>query len=178
METRSLEQHSEKKQNKILKFILAHKLVFFLLLVLLIVFLWASIKMNNMERRFESEKNHLISVYDSIAVSNMELTAKVFAWAIRSEMVRENMEQVNQFFLNLIKEPSITKVQLIDIPSAKILISTDKNDEGAAVKDSSILEAESTYHLNNEGAGVTIVSPVMGLNSKIGILVIEKKKKE
>ncbi len=171
--------HSGKKRHRTLKF------AFFLLLVAGAVLLWANIKikaeekeMNTMENRFTNEKKQLVNLYDSMAITDMELTARVFSWAIRSAMINENLEQVNEYFVNFIKEPGISKVQLIDAPSARVLISTDKKDEGKAVTESSILEAETTHHINSKGPNEIIVSPVMGLNSKIGILVIEKKKIE
>ncbi len=173
---RNEENSEEKKEGKILAFVKKHWFVFFLVAVIIIILLWAVIKIQIIEKRSATEKEQLVSLYeqrmDSLHLSNMELTSKVFSWAIRSEMTRQNMEQVNQFFSAFVKELNIRKVQLIDPVTAKVLLSSDKKDEGATIEDALILQAENTFHVNGE-TGDKIISPVMGLDTRIGILVIE-----
>lgn len=167
------------EQHKILTFVKKHWFVFVLIVVIIILLLWAVIKIRVVENRSLKEKEQLVNLYeismDSLHLSNMELTAKVFSWAIRSEMTRQNMEQVNQFFSGFVKEPGIRKIQLIDPVSAMVLLSSDKKDEGTIVEDTLILEAEKTIHLSAE-TGEKIINPVMGLDSRIGVLVIEFEK--
>lgn len=169
----------EKKESEILTFVKKHWFVFVLIVVIIILLLWALIKIRIVENRSLKEKDQLVNLYelsmDSLHLSNMELTAKVFTWAIRSEMTRQNMEQVNQFFSAIVKEPGIRKIQLIDPVSARVLLSSDKKDEGTIVEDTLVLQAEKTIHLSSE-AGERIISPVMGLDTRIGVLVIEFEK--
>ena len=157
------------EQHKILTFVKKHWFVFVLIVVIIILLLWALIKIRIVENRSLKEKDQLVNLYelsmDSLHLSNMELTAKVFTWAIRSEMTRQNMEQVNQFFSAIVKEPGIRKIQLIDPVSARVLLSSDKKDEGTIVEDTLVLQAEKTIHLSSE-AGERIISPVMGLDRK------------
>lgn len=165
----------EKRKNFFVRWILNHKLSSFLLLLLLVVFFWSLIKSAVRERHFESEKQKLISSYDSLNVTTMENTAKVFSWAIRGEMTRDNMEQVNQYFMHFIKGPNVNKILLIDPSKQKVILSTDKKDEGSLVSDTSILNAEDVFHRTDQ-TGTKIISPVMGLNSKMAVLVLEMKK--
>jgi len=136
-----------KKEGKVMIFVKKHRLVFSLIAVIIIILLWAFVKMKIVEKRLSNEKEQLVNLYeqrmDSLNLSNMELTSKVFSWAIRSEMTRQNMEQVNQFFSGFVKEPNIRKVQLIDPVTGKVLLSSDKKDEGTIVEDPIILQAES-----------------------------------
>ena len=147
--------------------------------MIIILLLWAVIKIQIVENRSLKEKEQLINLYelrmDSLHLSNMELTAKVFSWAIRSEMTRQNMEQVNQFFSGFVKEPNIRKVQLIDPVTGTVLLSSDKKDEGTIIEDSIILQAEKSVHIVGE-TGDIIINPVMGLDTRIGVLVIEIEK--
>lgn len=154
------------KNRSSMSYILRHKLVFFLLLTLIIVTAWAAIKVFTLKRNFNNEKEQISSSY-------MEETAKVFSWAIRSEMVRDNRDQVNQFFTNLIKEPGFKKIQLVSISNSKVIISTDKKDEGTVVSDTAILNADIVKHWTEKG-DMRIIAPVMGLNSRIGVLVIDR----
>lgn len=168
-----------KKESKILTFLKRHWFVFFLIVAIIIAILWAVIKINLVEKRSIEEKEQLANLYelrmDSLHLSNMELTSRVFSWAVRSEMTRQNMEQVNQFFSGFVKEANVRKVLLIDPVTATVLLSSDKKDEGLIIDDFMILQAETTIHL----AGDTynkIISPVMGLDTRIGVLVIELEK--
>jgi len=174
--SRNKENLEEKKESKILLFVKKHWFVFLLVAVIIIILLWAVIKIQIIEKRSATEKEQLVNRYeqrmDSINLSNKELTSKVFSWAIRSEMTRQNMEQVNQFFSAFVKEPNIRRVQLIDPVTAKVLLSSDKKDEGTIVQDALILQTEKTIHLSAE-TGDKIISPVMGLDTRIGVLVIE-----
>lgn len=178
-QVQNAENFEEKKENKILTFVKKYWFVFFLIVVIIIILLWAVIKIQIIENRSLKEKEQLVKLYelrmDSLHLSNMELTAKVFSWAVRSEMNRQNMEQVNQFFSGFVKEPNVRKIQLIDPVSGKILLSSDKKDEGTIVEDALILQTEETIHLSEE-TGEKIISPVMGLDTRIGVLVIELKK--
>ncbi len=160
-------------------FVLRHKMNTLLLLVLIVAIIWCLIKINTVQNQMIEERNSMINVYetkiDSLSASKLELFTKAFSLAVRGEMIRENMDQVNQFFNNIVKEPGIQKLQLIDVSTETILISTDKKEEGTAIDNRLILDAEKTINLSDEN-GFRIVSPVMGLNSKIGILVIEAEK--
>jgi len=165
-----------KKSGKFATFIKNHKMVSTLLLALVVVFLWAIIKMYFMENSFEKQTAEMKSAYenkiDSLTASQLVLTSKVFSWAIRSELTRENKEQVNQFFLSFIKEPGVNKVEYVDAATAKVTLSTDKKDEGTVFTDQVSLMTTETINFKNDSV-LNVISPVMGLNNKMGILIIE-----
>jgi len=164
------------KPSKLKIFILNHKLIFSLIFIVIVVFLWAIIKMNMMEKQFEKQSLEQKTAYenkiDSLTAKHLVLTSKVFSWAIRSELTRENKEQVNQFFLSFIKEPGVTKVAFVDAKTSKVTLSTDKKDEGTPYTDQVALLTDETIQYRNDSV-YSIISPVMGLNNKIGVLVIE-----
>ena len=177
--SRNEENFEEKKESKILTFLKKHWFVFVLIVVIIVLLLWAVIKIQIVENRSVKEKEQLVNLYelrmDSLHLSNMEITSKVFSWAIRSEMTRQNMEQVNQFFSGFVKEPNIIKVQLIDPVTGTVLLSSDKKDEGTTIEDPTILQAEKSVRIIGE-TGDIIINPVMGLDTRIGVLVIEIEK--
>ncbi len=180
METQPINSDS-KKENKFLNFILRNKIVVILILLLFGVFFWALIKMHYMEKDFNTQKSEIINKYelkfDSLNVAKMELVSTVFSWAIRSELSRENMEQVNQFFLNFIKVPDVEKVQLVNYDSSKILISTDKKDEGQAITDPKLFVSDTLRYYKTDSGHIKYITPIMGLNKRIGSLVIDIKSK-
>ena len=168
-----------KEERKFLKFLLRNKIVVILILLLFGVFFWAFIKMNLMERDFKIQKSVIVNTYelriDSINLAKMELVSTVFSWAIRSELTRENMEQINEFFLNFIKVPDVEKVQLLNYDNSKILISTDKKDEGEAITNRKLFASDTLQYFKTDSDHVTYITPIMGLNKRIGSLVIKIK---
>jgi len=107
-----------------------------------------------------------------LTTKQLMLSSKVFSWAIRSELTRENKEQVNQFFLNFIKEPGVSKVEFVNALDGRVMLSTNKKDEGLVFPNQVALATTETINYRNDSV-LSIVSPVMGLNNKLGVLVIE-----
>lgn len=173
------ENEMTKKRSKFVSFLMNHKLVILLLLVLVGVFLWAKFKMYSMENRFEKQTAEMKISYDNkIDVSTakqLELTSKVFAWAIRSELTRDNKEQANQFFLTFIKEPGVIEAEYVDAATARVSLYTDKKDESVVFTNQDALLTDKTRHFTNDSV-LTVMTPVMGLNEKIGVLVIKYKR--
>jgi len=182
-ENLSTDNKSENQENKkVIKkskfgaFILRHKLVFSLLIVIVVISLWSFIKITLIENQFKKDTLKLRSDYenklDSITTKNLMLTSKVFSWAIRSELTRENKEQVNQFFLSIIKERGVSKVEFVRAPDGKITLSTNKKDEGSIYTNQVALMSNETINFKTDSV-LNVVTPVMGLNNKLGVLVIE-----
>ena len=174
-----LENHSKEKEIRTSKFgafILRHKMVFTLLFIILVISLWAFIKISLIENQTKKDILKLKSDYenkmDSLTAKNLMLTSKVFSWAIRSELTRENKEQVNQFFLSFIKEPGVSKVEFVNALDGRVSLSTNKKDEGSAYTNQVALLTNETINFKNDSV-LNVVTPVMGLNNKLGVLVIE-----
>ena len=157
-------------------YILKHKMVFTLLLLIVIISLWAFIKISIVENQYKKDFLKMKSGYenkiDSSTAKHLILTSKVFSWAIRSELTRDNKEQVNQFFLSFIKEHGVSKVEFVNTPDGKVTLSTNKKDEGSMYTNQVALMSNETINFKNDSV-LNVVTPVMGLNNKLGVLVIE-----
>lgn len=149
------------------------------ILILVIIIGVYVIRVKTIKKRFDKEKQEIVQKYeiklDSIDEKRLELTAKVFSWAVRSEMTRQNMEEVNVFFLNFVKESDITKLQLITPAKNMITISTDKKEEGTVVTDRKIIKSANIV-TDNDSVNYKIIVPVMGLNKKLGTVVLFVKR--
>ena len=167
----------KKKRKEFIQFIISCR--FFLLLLaltLLIVFIVFRVKMRNLENEYVVQKNQLVNNYeleiDSLNIANIELTVKTFSWAVRSELMRENMDQVNQLMNTFVQEPNIQNVKLIDQEDARIVISTNKKEEGQEIVNKELLSTDSSTTFKDTSL-IRIVTPIMGLNKKLGLLVVE-----
>ena len=167
------------KKNAFSIFLWKHKFPVLLLVIIGVLLLYFNLKINSIESTHLKEMNSTIQTYnqqiDSIQISGMTQTVKVFSWAIRSELFRNNMDQVNQFFLAFIKENGVEQIDMINPESALIILSTDMKQEGKTISDSRILQAENTISME-DSVGLRIVSPIMGLEKKIGIVSVKIRK--
>ena len=151
----------------------------FLLIVLILFTSWSFIKMNLDKKQYENDKKELITKYDStidsLKIKSNEFSAKVFSWSVRSELIRENIENLNQLCTIYVKESNATLIQLVDLKNNKIVISTDKQFEGntfVATENKNF----SQQFTQTSDTKTTIYTPIMGFNSEIGILIVEISK--
>ena len=148
-----------------------------LILVIIIIVIWHYSTIYFIEKNNEKEKLAMNTNFgiklDSLKAAQMEMTAKTFSWAIRSELIRGNKDQINQFFNEFIKTPGIMKLQFINSENAKIEISTDKKDEGTRNVDYINLNDQKIISGTPE---LKIVTPISGMNKQIGVFILEAKK--
>jgi len=145
-----------------------------LLLIVIIILVWHFSKIYLLKKRTETEKVVIINKYekqlDSLNVYYLQLTAKTFSWALRSELLRGNKDQINQYFNEFIKTPGIKKLMLINPENSVIDISTDKKDVGTQNFDYINLKNQEIFINVND---FKIVTPISGMNNQIGIFIIE-----
>lgn len=107
----------------------------------------------------------------------LELVAVPLTWAVRGEMIRDNIDQVNQYLAQFIKEKGMKEL-VVARPDGKVVAATNKKLEGAAITDSfpaEVLQVDSTTLTTMSNGEIMIVSPVMGLSEKLGIMVLVYK---
>lgn len=176
--------------NKFLDFLKRNIVGVLLALALIIAIAWYSVKIRNTEKQYEKEKtelvtksknerSELISKYesekDSLQIRNLESSSKIFSWAVRSELIRNNAENLNQLLNAFVKESGADLVQLIDPETNIIRLSSDKKFEGLEYAQKLDYAITKQQTITEEG-GVKIITPVMGLNSALGILIVQKDK--
>lgn len=167
------------KEDKTLAFLNKHKLSFALLLVLLVVFIFFTIKTRNLEKEHFARQQKLTEHYDlaidSLQISNVELAVKAFSWAVRSELLRDNIEQVNQFFISFVQEPGIINVKLVNQRTAIVTLSTNKKEEGSPFENPQLLQSDEQVVTATDNH-ILAITPIMGMNVKLGVLVVEVQK--
>lgn len=150
-----------------------------LILVIIIIVIWHYSTIYFIEKNTEKEKLEMNTNFglklDSLNTAQMQLTAKTFSWAIRSELIRGNKDQINQYFNEFIKTPGMIKLQFINSENSKIEISTDKKDEGTRNVDYINLNGQEIISGVPE---LKVVTPILGMNKQIGVFILEAKKIE
>lgn len=156
-----------------------NNIVSFILGFLLIAcFIWIYIKDSIKNKRFQKEKSDLTLKHETelhnLQVKNLEFATAVFSWSVRSELLRDNTENLNQLLTNFAQKSNADLVQLINPENNVIIISSDKKYEGTQYNQGINSEIREPVILK-EDKEVTIITPVMGFNKKIGILFVKMK---
>ena len=173
--------------NMFLAFIKKNIVSVLLALALIIVIIWFSAKNDQDKKQFEkdqtelitqskNEKSALIANYesekDSLRLLNLEAAAKIFSWSVRSELLRNNTENLNQLVNAFVKESGADLVQLINPETNKIILSSDKKFEGSEYAQKIDFGLKEPHTLKDDD-GIKIITPIMGLNTAQGILIVQ-----
>ncbi len=145
------------------------------------VFLWKQIEIIHLNKKHDTEMSALrtnaSTTMKDVNKKNMETLARVFSWAVRSEMLRNNMDQVSTYMTELVKAADLNDISAIKTDGI-VALSTNKKYEGntypgpVASQLSTINEVVSQ---TGNDASVMIICPIMGLDSRLGTIVITYK---
>lgn len=152
-----------------------HFLKLFLVLLLIVSIVWGWVANNQLQKEHEEamtelKEAHKEEITSMVKLKNKEVT-QALALAVRSELIDENKDQVNQYFLQVLKQPSVSKIMLLNHDSGKVLISTNKKDEGTTFNMENLVKAKDLKTVMNEGNWYT-AAPIMGLNNQLAVIVM------
>lgn len=149
------------------------------IVLLAVLWIWKSVEISNVEKKAENDRQALkeAAIKQIILAHEMhlKLLAKPYVWAIRSEMMQGNIDQVNLFANDLVKEQNFQRIAVAN-DKGLIVSSTNKKDEGQPF--STIGKAEGLNNNNTTVENISdsmliMTSPVMGFNSRLGTLLIK-----
>ncbi|MDX1651574.1 MAG: hypothetical protein R3277_03715 [Brumimicrobium sp.] len=156
-----------------------HFVSLFLFLLIIVGTVWALIERNQMIKEHKTEITTLKSIHqkemDSMVLEKAKLLTSTLALAVRSELIDENKDQVDQYFIQVIKNPQVEKIMLVDQTSGEVMISTNRKDLQTKYTNSKLLKAKDVI-TEIEDNFITTASPVMGLNTQLALLVVKTKK--
>lgn len=180
LEGKEEQQKKEKGPNVFVIILSKYKYLILFLFLCLSLFFWMMTKLRKSQDELklqEKQKGQIITQYeftlDSLHSQSLLLTAKTFSWAIRSELLRGNKEQVNLFFNDFVRNPDILKLYFIDSKTSIVELSTDKKDEGTVVGK---YNKEQVQTIVFDSTSFEIITPIAGLNDKLGVFVIKVDK--
>jgi hypothetical protein len=99
------------------------------------------------------------------------------AWAVRGAMIRNNLDQVDQFFTELVKLPHTERVLLAGT-DGRVLVATDRRHKGAdaasLVGADALRLAQVTVRADRDGSTLLVI-PIMGLNARLGTVLVNNR---
>lgn len=142
------------------------------------IYLWKLISENNLRRNMENQRIVLTEraqlIMENRTHDFLNLMTVPFVWAVRREMIKENYDQINEYLTQFVKNREIKNIVVVDTNDI-IAVATDKKQEGKSF--STYYQQEyleyTKINIANDGEGnIQIVAPIMGLNRRIGTLLI------
>ena len=103
-----------------------------------------------------------------------ERFGQVLSWAVRSELIRNNLDTIDQYLSEIVKMRDTEKVVLIG-EDGQLLISTDKrleDSEGGDIYPDEILNLRNITIKSDVDGKKLLVVPIMGLNNRIGTVIV------
>lgn len=163
-----------------------------LLILWAISFAWQSLAQKRLVAKLETDRTAMTAQADNDrqallgqlrtragAASEASLSefGTALAWAVRGEMIRNNLDQVDQFFTEIVKLPGTERALLADA-DGKVVVSTDRRHLGAeastVVPPEALLLPQVTVRSEADGT-LLLVVPIMGLNDRLGTVFVARR---
>jgi hypothetical protein len=160
-----------------------------LLLVLLIVFAWGRLTSGAAERRLEAERQQLTQKVEAERAALQRETQETLgretrelqllfghalAYAVRSAVLRNNFDEIDQYFADLVRNQRVTLVLLADT-EGKILRASDRKYLDTRFADhfpADLLKGADVSVHPDEGTRRRLVLPIQGLTARVGTVLL------
>lgn len=160
-----------------------------LLVLLIVVFAWGQVGAGAAERLLATERQQLAQQVEAerAAVRReaqealarqgenaQRLFGTALAWAVRSAMLRNNLDEVDQYFGDLVKTGRIPLALLADA-EGKVLLATDRKYLESRFSEhfpAELLQQPDVSIHPDEGNRRRLVLPIQGLTSRLGTVLL------
>jgi len=153
--------------------------------VIVVIFVWKTIAVSKVEsdmaKKLENERVMITQqareYADQQYAKEEERFGQVLSWAVRGELIRHNIDQIDQYLSEIVKMKDTERVVLI-ADDGQLLVSTDKRLEetkGVELFPKEILGLQKITIKSDVDGKKILVVPVMGLNKKIATIVVSYK---
>lgn len=153
--------------------------------VIVVIFVWKTIAVSKVEsdmaKKLENERvlitQQAREYADQQYTKEEERFGQVLSWAVRGELIRHNIDQIDQYLSEIVKMKDTERVVLIG-DDGQLLVSTDKRLEetkGVELFPKEILDLQKITIKSDVDGKKILVVPVMGLNKKIATVVVSYK---
>ncbi len=149
-----------------------------LVLLALGIYIWKEFAVQDLEMEMEHQRTEMAEerekALDARTRVMLQLTALPLAWAVRGEMMRGNLSQIDDYFRDFVKEAGVQSIFLIGREDTVVLATNRKLETQAAdqVVSQTIQDAENAL-IEESDFALRLGVPIMSFNEKIGILVVD-----
>lgn len=155
-----------------------------LLLVVVGVYAWKEIQLGNVRGEAEERRQTLVERagerVDERTRGLLRLSAQPLGWAVRSEMIRRNLDQVDAYLTEFVQEEGVESAVLAGERDS-VLVATDRRFQGARFSEhfpAELLERDRTAVEEAEDGRLRLIVPILGINRRLGTLVVVYRPEE
>ena len=138
---------------------------------------WLAIAVHNAHSRLESQRASLIQsgtvAMGAQSAALLKLSALPLGWAMRAALLKDDFPTVDEYLQHMVREPHVTGAALIGL-DGRVRLAANRKLEKTAVAQAfpGISIAAEQPAVVTTGADVHVVVPVMGLDRRLGTLVL------
>ncbi|PTN11447.1 hypothetical protein [Nitrosomonas aestuarii] len=158
------------------------KYAFLLVGIIIFVFAWKQIAVgkieSDMNKELESERTLITQQArehaDKQYKKEEERFGQVLAWAVRSELIRNNIDQIGLYMNEIVKQINADRIVLIG-EGGELLVSTDKRLEdvkGSDLYSSEVINEHKITIKSDVDGKKLLIAPISDFNKRIAVLVI------
>lgn len=163
----------------------AKKIILIIILVAVIliaaIWIWKNSQISNIREEASHEKQMIQDRAKTLIINShkehLKLLVKPYVWAVRSELMQGNINQVNLYANEMVKEKNFQNIVVANNKGI-IISSTNKKNEGkdfTSVGKPEYSSADTTIVEKINDSLLVVSSPIMGFNNKLGTLMINYK---
>jgi len=155
-----------------------------LALLVFIMFFWKGCAVRSVEKRVEDERAELATQQEQLEQRLREETAQrieevlqlmavPLGWAVRTEAIGDDYDQIDDYANQLLKQPRVRRVVLVT-PEGNVRMSTDRKIQGTPAEEVfGDLAAQPEITLRKDDSGVyQLMVPILGYNERLGSLIV------
>lgn len=157
-----------------------------LVLVAAIMHGWRVVSVGSLENKLAAAEARQLQARDQLIEQARQLDARQeeaslrrfsvpVAWVIRREAMANNLEQVDQYFTDLVKIPGFQATTFAS-PEGKVLVASDRKklaEPFAKLYPAHYLQASEIKVERAANGNLLAIIPIMGLNQQLGSVVLE-----
>lgn len=146
--------------------------------ILVVLVVWNRYALHSLDQAAQAERVQMTQAQakalDTQGREILRLAALPLGWAVRAEMLKDNLQQVDDYFRRFVRERGVESIVLVD-RTGKVAVATDRKLEGQAASglvSAGLLEAiEPTFE--ERPPAIRLAVPVMGFDSRVGVLILD-----
>ena len=151
--------------------------------VVLGMYLWKQIAVGREGRATKVEREQLVAAHEEMeqqlraefadqASELIKMLGTPLGWAIRTEAIQEDYAQIEEYLVQLVKEPDIRRLVYV-LNDGTIKVTTDKKLQGEpATQFFGELWSGDQVAIAAGEKELQLIVPIMGYNSRLGSLIV------
>jgi hypothetical protein len=156
------------------------RLYAYMLLILIIIgmYMWKIYDVGRLEKSMDAQRTEMSQkrqqALNEQAKAMLRMMAQPLTWAVRAEIMRDSLSQIDDYFGDLIKERGVQSIFLID-KNSRVAVATNRKLEAQPAADvvSQTIRNAKEVVIEPSESGLRMAVPIMSFNEKIGILVMD-----